>query len=110
MINSPPWETSIIGAFGRCDPQDMLVRAILGGNVAPTPTAIGTTVARIAYFRPPETIVVNKIRYYGVGITTNVYRIAIYDGNTLARLMPETAFTSAANVWNSIGSALGLHS
>jgi hypothetical protein len=76
--------------------------------VAATPTNIGTTVARIAYFRPPSDITINKIRFYGVGATTNVYRVAVYNANTLARLTSELAFTTAAGAWGAAGSALNL--
>ena len=82
--------------------------ATLGGSVAPTPTNIGTSVARISYFRPPADIVVNKVRYYGVGATTSVYRVALYNGDSLARLTAEQAFTTVANAWGEIFSSLGL--
>jgi hypothetical protein len=103
----PSWYTKIYGAYGDCDPQLQLQMASHAGTVAPTPTNITTSVARISYFRPPENIVVNRVRYFGVGATTNVYRIAIYNGDTLARLTAETAFTTAA-AWGTVFSALNL--
>lgn len=106
--NPQPWYGNLYAAYGRCDPQQMLRMATMSGSIAATPTNIGTSVARISYFRPPADITVNKVRYYGVGSTTNVYRIAIYNGDTLARLLTETAFTTTANTWGEIGSSLGL--
>lgn len=108
QIWRPNWHGQIMAAFGNGDPQDMLIRAMLGGNVAPTPTNWSTSVARIAYFIPPYDITVNKIRFFGVGATTNVYRVAIYNADTLARLTSEIAFTTAAATWGAAGSALGL--
>lgn len=105
---SPAWHGAIYGAFGNCDPNVLLLEAIANGTVAATPTNITTTVARIAYFRPPAAITVNKIRFRGVGATTNVYRTAIYNADTLARLTSELAFTTSANLWGEAGSALGL--
>jgi len=78
------------------------------GNVSPTPTGITTSVARIAYFKLPVNLVVNKIRYFGVGATTNVYRVAIYNGDTLARLTAELAFTTVLSTWGAAGSGLAL--
>jgi len=104
----PSWYGNIHAAYGRSDPQQLLRMAQMAGTVAATPTNITATVARIAYFRPPADITVNKIRYYGVGATTTIYRIAIYNGDTLARVLTETAFSTTANAWGEIGSALGL--
>jgi hypothetical protein len=104
----PSWYGVVYGAFGDCAPQDLLDHCIATGTVAATPTNIGTAVARIAYFVPPANITVNRIRFYGVGATTNVFRVAIYNGDTLARLTAELAFTTAATTWGSAGSALNL--
>ena len=98
----------VYGAWGDCDPQDLMDHAITSGSIAPTPTNIGTNVARIAYFVPPANITVNKIRFHGVGATTNIYRVAIYNGDTLARLTAELAFSTAATTWGSAGTSLNL--
>lgn len=105
---NPSWYGNLYSAFAECDPQESLRFACKSGTIAVTPNALTTSVARIAYFRPPANITVNKIRYYGVGITSSVYRVAIYNGDTLARLMAETAFTTAAQTWGAAGSSLGL--
>ena len=105
---TPSWYGVVYGARADCDPQRVFDFATLGGSVAATPTNIAITVARIAYFVPPANITVNKIRFFGVGATTNVYRVAIYNADTLARLMAETAFTTAANTWGAAGTSLAL--
>jgi hypothetical protein len=102
------WHGVLYGAYGRCDPQQLLRMAQMAGTVAATPTAITTSLARIAYFRPPADIIVNRIRYFGVGATTNVYRCAIYNGDTLARLTAELAFSTTAQTWAAAGSGLNL--
>lgn len=106
--SDPSWYGNLYAAYGRCDPQQMLRMATMSGTVAATPTNITASIARIAYFRPPADITVNKIRFWGVGATTNVYRIAIYNADTLARVLTETAFSTAATTWGSIGSSLGI--
>lgn len=105
---SPSWHGVVYGAWANCDPNVVFERATRGGSVAATPTNIGNTVARIAYFVPPANITVNRIRFFGVGATTNVYRVALYNGDTLARLTTELAFTTAANTWGSAGATLNL--
>lgn len=105
---TPSWYGNIYGAYGDCDPQRLFDLATCGGSIAATPTNISTSVARICYFRPPSNITVNKIRFFGVGSVTTTYRIAIYNADTLARILTETAFTTAANTWGSIGTGLNL--
>jgi len=82
--------------------------ATMSGTVAATPTNISTSLARIAYFRPPANITVDTMRFFGVGATTNVYRAAIYNGDTLARLTAELPFSTTANTWGTIVGSLGL--
>ena len=104
----PSWYGNIYGVNNTCDPGELLELIRPGGFVPPTPTNITITLARIAYFRPPANITVNKIRFYGVGVTTNIYRVAIYNADTLARLMPETALSTVAGVFGAAGAGLNL--
>lgn len=98
--SNPPWYGKVYGAYGRCDPQELLLHIARGSIASPTPTNIGTSVARCSYFRPPADITVNKIRWLGVGTTTSVYRVAIYNADTLARLTPEIVIAAtAASTW-----------
>ena len=103
-----PWFTKIAGAYGDGDPAELMRHVQRAGTVAPTPTAITTSVARIAFFRLPSALTVNKIRFFGVGATTNVYRVAIYRYSDLARLTAEIAVTTAANTWGAAGAGLAL--
>lgn len=109
-IGAQAWETQIIASVGagQCSPAIAMQQLQRAGNVAPTPTNISTSVARCSLFRPPQSITVNTIRFYGVGATTNVYRMAIYRYSDLARLMAETAFTTAASTWGTVTTGLGL--
>lgn len=107
-LNVQNWQGNLCAAYGNGDPQVAWALATQGGSLAATPTAITATVARIAYFRLPSTLVVNKVRYYGVGAVTTIYGIAIYDANTLARLSAYTTFTTAAATWGSVYSSLAL--
>jgi hypothetical protein len=104
---NPAWYGALHAAYGNCDPHRML-DMMYNNPVNATPTNISTSVARIAYFRPPANITVNKIRGFGVGATTNVYRTAIYRASDLARLTAELPFTTVAQAWFAAGSGLNL--
>jgi hypothetical protein len=101
LRGQPAWKGQIHGACGEGDPEHLL-RMMLHNPVNATPTAIGTTVARIAYMRFDTPILVNRIRFFGVGATTNVYRVAIYRDSTSARLTAELPFTTAAQAWGAV--------
>lgn len=104
-----PWYGQLAGAQGDGDPGRLLSWVQNGSIIAATPTNISTSVARCCSFMLPFDMTVNSIRFYGVGATTNVYRIAIYRMSDRARLIAETAFTTASATWGSIGGgALGL--
>jgi hypothetical protein len=100
-----PWAGKIAAAFADGDPYYMIsqMNALGSAPVNPTPTNITTSIARISYFILPADMTVNTIRYWGVGATTNIYRVALYKYSDLSRLMAETAFTTAANSWGAIG-------
>lgn len=105
---SPPaWKGAIAGAWGDGDPHEIISR-MLHNPINATPTNIAVTVARCAFFKLDTALTVNKIRFFGVGATTNVYRVAIYRLSDLARLTPELAFTTVAQAWGAAGSALNV--
>lgn len=107
--STPAWYGNVAAAWGDGDPVPALRHMQAAGVVSPTPTNIGTSVARIAYFRLAQALTVNKIRWFGVGATTNVYRVALYRDSDSARLTSELAFTTAALTWGSVSaSALAL--
>ncbi len=103
-----PWYGVVNGAYGNGDPGDLMMNVQRAGNVAATPTNISTSVARCSAFMLPETLVCNRIRAFGVGVTTSIYRVALYRMSDLARLTAETAFSTAVDTWVSIGSALNV--
>lgn len=99
---TPDWHGRLMAAYGRGDPQQLL-RMAQSGSVAPTPTNIGTSVARCAYFRPQADIIVNKIRFFGVGAPgAGVYRVRIYNADTLVAVTAQLSLTPAANTWGSV--------
>lgn len=103
------WETKAIATFGANDssPANALLHLQRGGNVAATPTNIGTSVARCSLFRPRRDFTVDAIYQYGVG-ATSVFRMAIYRYSDLARLTAEYPFNTSANVWGNVASSVGL--
>lgn len=100
-----PWASSIISCMRDGNPNYMLNQMQLAGNVAPTPTNIGTTVARCELFRPAYDITVNRIRWYGVGAVTSIYTVAIYSLSDLARVSEQWTITTAASTWGSASAA-----
>lgn len=99
---SPPaWKGAIAGALGDGNPH-LVLALMLHNPINPTPTNITISVARIAYFKLDTDLVVNRIRFFGVGAVTNVYRVAIYRNSTSARLTSELAFTTAVQTWGSV--------
>lgn len=108
VAGANPWDGQVIAAYGDGRPGDLFQHLQRAGNVAATPTNIGTSVARCNAFRMSADITINRIRFYGVGATTNVFRVAIYRWSDLARLTAELPYTTVANTWGSAGSALNL--
>jgi hypothetical protein len=104
-----PYYGKIYAARGACDPNELLrdVQNVQGA-INPTPTNIGSTVARCVFFRPPADIVVNRIRFYGVAVVSAIYTCAIYRYSDLARLSASLTLTTAAGAWGSVGSAMNL--
>ena len=103
---TPAWKGAIVGAWGDGDPGALLRHMQQGPDVVnPTPTNIGTTVARIAYFKLDTAIVVNKIRWYGVGAVSAIYHIAIYRNSDSVRMTADLEITTALNAWGNISAA-----
>jgi hypothetical protein len=103
-----PWAGKVAAAYGDGNPGLLASLVQQGGSIAPTPTNITTSVARICYFMLPFDLVVNKIRFFGVGAVTTTYRVALYKASDLSRLMAETSFTTAAATWGAAGSSLAV--
>ena len=102
LILGRAYEGKVISPYGSGDPNALMRELQNAGHVNATPTNITTSIARCAAFRPRKNITVNTIRYYGIGATTSIYRVALYRYSDLARLTSELAFTTAANTWGAI--------
>ena len=98
--SNPGWAGVLHGAFGGGDPTSMNRELDVAAVAGPTPTGIGTTVARCVTYNAGYAITINKIRLYGVAATTNLYKFAIYP-KTLggSKLYDSGTVTSAANTW-----------
>jgi hypothetical protein len=82
--SSPVWHGKLYGAWGDCDP-NALLQIVQCNPINATPTNITVSLARCACFRVPANITVNKLRAFGIGATTNIYRVAIYRASDKAR-------------------------
>jgi hypothetical protein len=100
-----PWAGSVIACVRDGNPNYALNQMQLAGNVAPTPTNIGATVARCELFRPAYDITVNRIRWYGVGVVSAIYTAAIYRLSDLARVSEQWTLTTASATWGSAAAA-----
>jgi len=107
-VQAQTWYGLVAGAYGSGDPAQLMALVQQGGVIAPTPTNVGTSVARLSFFRLPFDLVVNKIRFYGVGATSAIFQVAIYRWSDLARLTAQLAMTTVASTWGAAGSALAL--
>jgi hypothetical protein len=98
---TPAWKGAVAGAFGDGTPTDVL-QLMCNNPIHATPTNISISVARIAYFMLDTNLTVNKIRFFGIGAVSNVYRVAIYRNSDSARLTSELVFTTTAQAWGSV--------
>lgn len=107
--SSPAWKGAIAAAWGDGDPAPALRHMTAAGVASPTPTNITITVARCSFFRLDTALVLNKFRFYGVGATTGIYRVAIYPAVAgQAKLVGVDDFNTALAAWGSAGSALNV--
>lgn len=97
-----PWAGKVIACCRDGNPNYVINQMQVGGNVAPTPTNVGTSIARCEFFRPAYDIAANTLRWYGVGVTTGLYTVAIYRWSDLARITDQFTLTTAATSWNSV--------
>jgi hypothetical protein len=89
-------------------PGEVIYELQRAGNLAPSPSNIGTTVARCSLFKPYKSISIATIRYYGIATLNNVYRVAIYRYSDLVRISDQLSLNIAANSWGSISSVFTL--
>ncbi len=105
---SPAWKGALVAAYSDGDPQRVLDNMQNAGIICPTPTNIGTTTARISYFKLDTAITVNKIRWYGVAAVSAIYHVAIYRDSDSARLTDDLEITTAAATWGSATTSVTL--
>jgi hypothetical protein len=98
--STPAWKGNIVAPWKDGDPH-WIIDSMLHNPVHATPTNISITVARCAFFKLDTPITVNKIRWFGVGATTGIYRVALYRLSDLARLAILNDFNTAAQAWGS---------
>jgi hypothetical protein len=98
----------LAGAFNDGNPGTLMTEVQQGGSIAATPTAITTSIARFTIFTLPFDLVVNKIRFYGIAVTSGIYQVALYNALTLSRLTAQLSITTASGAWGSAGSALAV--
>jgi len=103
----PPWYGVLYSNQNDCDPREMIREWNMLSVAGPTPTGITASLARCIMFTPPANITVNRIRLFGVGSTTNLYKFAIYAvGAGNAKLWDSGTVTTAANTWLNIATGL----
>ncbi|MEI6821007.1 MAG: hypothetical protein WCL51_03670 [Bacteroidota bacterium] len=106
-IAEDAWKGKLHACDGDGDPNRLLLMMNMN-TIEMTPTLCTSTIARISYFRFDTAITFNKVRYFGIGITTGIHQLAIYNADTLARIWTSGTFTTAAQAWGSIGSAINI--
>lgn len=96
--SNPPWWGVVAATFGNSDPAVVLAR-MLHNPLHATPTDISTSVARCSYFRPPANIAVTTIRWFGVGATSGIYRVAVYRVSDGVRMALLENLNTSAQTW-----------
>ena len=104
---SAPWKGVLHSTDGNGDPNVMLQRMSMH-TIEMTPTLLTISLARISYFKYDTAITFNKVRFFGIGATTGIYQLALYNGDTLARLWTSGTFNTTSQTWGSLGSALNI--
>ena len=105
--SSPSWYGVLHGTQNGCDPIEMLREWTMTAVAGPTPTGITVSIARCVLFRNPAAITINRIRLFGVGVTSSLYKFAIYPrGAGSARTWESGTVTTAANTWLAISAGL----
>src|SRR5882724_2778587 len=102
-----PWDGIVVAAYGDGDPTRLL-QVVNQAYIGVTPSNLTTSIARCCLFKLPAAITINKIRFYGLNVTTTNYHVALYRYSDLARLTSDLAVTTASQSWGSVGSSLNI--
>ncbi len=97
-----PWATVLIAARGNCDPGQLMRGIQRASSSCVSPGQISPSVVRCCLFIPPADITINRMRGWGIAVTTNTFRAALYRYSDLARLTAELPFSTAVNAWFNI--------
>jgi hypothetical protein len=101
--SNPAWYGKLYATRADCNPITQAEHENMLSVAAPTPTNITVSLARCVQFTPPANITVTNIRLFGVGITTNLYKFAIYPvGTSTVKVWDSGTVTTAANTWLNI--------
>jgi hypothetical protein len=104
--NSPAWQGVYHSNMSNCDPIALFRDWQMNSVAGPTPTNIGSTVARIVKFENPSVLTVNKIYLFGVAVVASLYKFAIYRDSDKAKIWESGLVTSALNTWLAITTGL----
>lgn len=105
--STPAWYGVLYSNMNDCNPLESIREWTMGAIAGPTPTQISTSIARCVMFTPPANLTINKIRLFGVGATTNLYKFAIYPvGTSTSKLWESGTASSAINTWLNISASL----
>lgn len=104
VTGSPPsWYGVLYSNQNDCNPNEALREWNMLAVAGPTPTGITVSLARAVMFTPPANMTCIKVRLFGVGVTTNLYKFAIYPvGVGSTKLWDSGTVTTAANTWLNI--------
>ena len=105
---APAWPGVIVGCAGNGDPNLILNQACSGTVIPMTPTLLTASLARVSYFKVDTDITFNKVRVFGIEATANIFQLALYNADTLARIWTSGTFTTASQEWLAIGSAINI--
>lgn len=104
--NPPLWSTqsgadAVFASFADGDPIQAATEVLntTTGAAGPTPSNIGTSLARAMYFALPRTLAVASANFFAVGSTTGLYKFAIYRASDGAQMWESGAVTTVANAW-----------
>lgn len=99
----PKWfsDGTCFVAFADGDPAQAAWHYTMATTTKPTPTEVGTSIARCVKFRLPKAITAANLRVFSIAVTA-LYRFAIYDAVTGNRLWESGTVTTVANDWNTL--------
>jgi hypothetical protein len=101
--STPSWYGTLYSNQNDCNPNEVFREWNMLAVAGPTPTGITVSLARCVMFTPPTNMTVIKVRLFGVGITANLYKFAIYPvGTGTSKLWDSGTVTTAANTWLNI--------